>query len=119
MNEIQNTKYEIQNSRGVALYLSLMIMSVLLALSLSISAIVLSQTKTLTEMGNSVFSFYAAETGIERALKEGGEPLGTLENGSSYVVSVIAPGADCPGQNLCIKSVGAYKATKRAIYIAR
>lgn len=114
------------SQRGISLYLALMIMSAILALALGISAISFGQARIAKEMGDSVFSFYAAESGIERVLFElsrGGEVgqnyTSTFENGASYSADVIAPGDSCPALNLCIKSVGSYKNTKRAIQIAR
>lgn len=97
--------------RGVSLYLAIVMMSVILSLGLGISAISLGQTKVLKEMGDSVISFYAAESGVERALFEGVSSSGSLGNGSSYVVDAADP-------NL-IKSVGSYKNSRRAIQITR
>ena len=111
--------------RGVALYLAIMIMGVLLTLALGVSAILYSQIKVAKGMGNSVMAFYAANSGIERELYEE-NPTGTtysdyLDNGASYTVTVVAAGeGNCPVDvNRCIKSVGAYKETKRAIQIIR
>lgn len=120
-------KNQIKNSeRGVTLYLALMIMSILLALSLGISAISLGQAQTFKEMGNSAFSFYAAEAGIERTLFElsRGAEVGShyeaqFENGASYATDIVPPGGTCSALNLCVKSVGSYKNTKRAIQIGR
>jgi len=115
-----------QKSKGVALYIALMVMGILLALALGISAILLSQTKVIKEMGNSVIAFYAANTGIERTLYEisqgaqiGDEFTETLENGSQYSAKIIALNGDCPAPNYCIKSTGIYKETRRAIRISR
>jgi len=128
----------------VALYLALMVMGVLLALALGISAILLSQTKVIKEMGNSVIAFYAANTGIERALyidrsicssyeliadrvnclknEVSNIPSGDLklDNGAQYELVVDAGGeGTCPsGKTYCVKSSGIYKETKRAIRIA-
>lgn len=116
------------SERGVTIYLALMIMSILLALALGISAISFGQAQTFKEIGNSVFSFYAAETGIERTLFElsrgaemGGhfEDEGQFENGATYVADIIPAGGNCPALNLCVKSKGSYKNTKRAIQIGR
>lgn len=51
--------------RGVSLYFTVIIMSVLLALSLGLSIILFSQTKVTREIGYSTIAFYAADTGIE------------------------------------------------------
>lgn len=106
--------------KGVSLYLAILIMSLLLAMGLGLSNILLSQIKIIKEMGNSVVAFYAADTGIEMVLMSRFAPLsssGTLDNGSNYSVTVFLGGEDgCDALlNFCIRSVGAYKETKRAI----
>lgn len=114
------------STKGVSIYLSLMIMSGFLVLALGISAISFSQAQIIKEMANSVFSFYAAESGIERALYEmkggaggGSQYEDSFENGASYVVNIEAHGENCPALNFCVKSVGMYKNTRRAIQIGR
>jgi len=125
-----------QNQKGVSLYLTLMIMTILLAIALGISSILVSQIKMIRGMGYSVIAFYAADTGIERELYEGNSPpfnySGYLDlngNGfqdnddSSYNILVISAGdPDCPSPlatDHCIKSVGIYKETQRAIQVTR
>jgi len=132
----QKSKVKSQKSRGVSLYLAFMIMTVLLALALGINAILFGQIKMVRGMGNSVIAFYAADTGIERVLKEGvlAEPcpdcyLDLNNNGfqdeedSAYRVRIIPagqPGCPSPPASYnCIKSVGIFKETKRAIEISR
>ena len=68
-------------------------------------------------------AFYAADTGVEHCLYRirEEESLNCLPgnlNGASYTVTVT-PAADptCDADNCCIKSVGSYKKTKRAIEI--
>ncbi len=56
------------SEQGVSLYLAIMIMSILLAIVLGMSAVLFYQLKMVGEMGNSVVAFYAADTGIENAL---------------------------------------------------
>jgi len=122
----------INNSRGVSLYLTLMTMSILIALALGISVILFSQLKMTRTIGYSIMAFYASDTGIERTLYEisqgakiedcvGKEDCykETLENGSSYIATIIGPGPTCSAANYCIKSIGIYKDTKRAIRLSR
>jgi len=113
-------------SKGVSLYLALMTMSIFLALALGISVISFSQLKMTRTIGYSVTAFYASNTGIERTLYEisqgariGGHYAETLENGSEYIADIIGPGPTCSAPNYCIKSIGIYKDTKRAIRISR
>ncbi len=132
----QNLKVKTKKSRGVSLYLTFMIMTILLALALGVSAILFGQIKMMRGMENSIIAFYAADTGIERVLKEGLLPEPCLdcyldlnnnglqdEEDSTYSVKVIAAGQPgCPSPPAfynCIKSVGTFKETKRAIELTR
>jgi len=130
---MSHTDMKIQNfEKGVSLYLALMITAVLLAIGLGISTIIISQMKMIRGMEYSVIALHAADTGIERALyglyKEGATfPFaysGCIDlNGNAfcdpeeptYSVDGIAPGPNCTASNYCLKSVGTYKETRRAI----
>ena len=108
---------------GVSLFMVIVIMTILLAIALGLSAIFLGQMVMFREMGYSVIGFYAADAGIEKVLTERENPLSlngysdTLPNGSSYILSVLSSGPNCDAANFCIKSVGTYKEVKRAIEI--
>lgn len=106
-----------KHQKGVAaLYLTIIIFSIILAVFFGINAIVLSQLKTVQDIGNSVVAFYAADAGIERALFEDKRVIAdSLNNGSSYKVEAVSP---CKG-DFCVLSLGSYKNTKRAIEIRR
>jgi hypothetical protein len=115
-----------RSQKGVSVLLASLIMTILLAMSLGLSSILLRQLKMMRGMGDSVVAFYAADTGVERALYEyTGQTLPVeysgsgLAGGASYTAKVEAPGTGCSASNLCIKSVGAFKQTRRAIEIER
>lgn len=119
-SNIQHSTFNIQ--RGVSLYLAVLIMAIFLSIGLTISTILIGQISTIKGMGDSVIAFYAADTGIEKVLLNRANPPsipipGTLENDSSYVVTVISPGSDCTADNYCIRSVGTYRGIKRAIEV--
>ena len=117
----------IDNSqKGISVYIVFMIMTILLVIALGMNTLLISQIKMLRGMGDSVVAFYAADTGIDRALYEisqgaetGEQFEQTLENSSKYIVKIIAPGDDCLAENYCIISKGFYEETKRAIQITR
>jgi Tfp pilus assembly protein PilX len=117
----------IHNSqKGISVYIAFMIMAILSVIGFGLSTILLSQIEMMRGMGNSVVAFYAAETGVERTLYEisQGAEIGErfedfLENDSSYIADIIAPDGDCSAQYYCIKSVGLYQETKRAIQATR
>ncbi len=113
--------------KGVALYLALLIMAILLSIGLALSVILMGQMRMIKGMGDSVIAFYAADTGIEKALyklfKEGTCPpcsFTGIIGEASYSVTGYSPGSDCPSPNqyYCIKSVGIYKGTRRSIEAA-
>lgn len=56
--------------KGVSVFLSVIILSILLAITLGLGTILVSQIRMIKEMGDSVNSFYAADTGVERILYE-------------------------------------------------
>lgn len=58
----------LDSEKGVAIYLSLMVMMILLAIGLGVSTIIISQINTTRGMGDSVVAFYAADTGIEKTI---------------------------------------------------
>ncbi|MEA3292915.1 MAG: hypothetical protein U9P88_00325 [Patescibacteria group bacterium] len=117
-----------EKSKGVSLYLALIIMAIILGIVLGLNALFISQTKTIRAMGNSVVSFYTADAGIERVMMEvvnNGNPLALdgisnppLGNSSTYSITVILPGLECDADTYCVKSVGTYRAIKRAIEIS-
>lgn len=114
---MSNTK---KTEKGVSIYFVFIIMTIFLAIGLGLSAILIGQLKTIKGMEDSVISFYAADTGVEEVLMERGGPgaiLGALSNDASYQVTVLNPGPGCSAPNFCIKSIGNYRGTKRAIEI--
>ena len=127
-----STKFPISN-KGVSLYLSLIIMGILLSIALGVSTILFGQIRMVRGMGDSVIAFSAANTGMEIALYDGASPQShygpTSLDGSSYEVWVTQPpggGAsgipedeDCSAPYFCIKSVGKFKDTRRAIEVER
>ena len=118
----------INNSqKGVTLYFTLVIMAILLGAVFSINTLIVSQIKSIKEMGNSVIAFYAADSGAETALHDGktGFPASssyaeTLSNDASYIAEPIATSSpSCDGQWYCIESVGTFQDTQRRVKITR
>lgn len=108
---------------GTSLYLAVIIMVIILAVALGLTAILVSQLKMVKETGYSVIAFYAADAGIEKFLKECymSVPVdlsGSLSNGAQYQVSFLLNGAGgCVADNYCVKSIGTYQGVSRAIEI--
>ena len=127
MRNLKSLIFNLKSNRGVALYLALLIMAVLLSIGLALSVILMGQIRMIRGIGDSVIAFYAADTGIEKALlmRQGLVSIppsgisGILENSARYEVTVFSGGQDdCPAENnFCIISVGAYRGVKRAIEV--
>lgn len=57
-----------KNQRGISLIITFFIMLIILAVVLSVSSLLYSQLKVIKGIGESVISFYAAESGVEKVL---------------------------------------------------
>ncbi|MSU60552.1 MAG: hypothetical protein EXS52_01390 [Candidatus Staskawiczbacteria bacterium] len=77
------------SQKGASLIVIFLIMTIMLAIVLSISVILSSQIKMISNMGNAVSSFYSAQTGLEEALYFEGKLAGTCK------VCTICESADC------------------------
>lgn len=61
-------KFITENQKGISLIITFFIMIVILAVVLSISTILYSEIKIIRNMGNSMASIFAADSGIEKVL---------------------------------------------------
>ena len=57
-----------ESNKGVSLYLSLVILSIIMAVLIGVFTIALSQIRIVYSIGNSVIAFYAADSGMEELL---------------------------------------------------
>jgi len=121
-------------NRGVSLYLSIVIITILLAVVLGLSAILAKQIKMIRGMENSVTAFYAAESGIEWILNfranlqqqqanncNESHPcflsLPNSEKAEYYIEIKPKDAPNCSADNYCLISHGSYKDTARAIQV--
>ncbi|MBZ1348464.1 MAG: hypothetical protein KYQ20_01740 [Candidatus Nealsonbacteria bacterium] len=115
------------SEKGLALYLTFVVLVVVLASVLGVSVIFLRQIAAIERLEDSVIAFLAADTGIERELDSTHAPpedyTGTLDLGgglfSRYNVRVASTSPECPAPNFCIRSVGTFKEVRRAIEVRR
>ena len=134
--------------RGVALYLALAILAILLGIALGVAGIMLGELKTIQDIGFSTVAFYAADSGIEWELlgqKYSGQPQGytfgcfiDLDDPNQEMSLSCDPTQSCPdnlssnpGADACIQitlvsalapttihSVGYYNKVRRALEIS-
>ncbi|MFH1509751.1 MAG: hypothetical protein ABID67_01200 [Candidatus Nealsonbacteria bacterium] len=113
---------DIKEKKGISLIFVMLIISVILSISFGVSSILITQIKILRNIGYSVVSFYAADSGIENVLLVS-PPVEIIEtdlgNGATFRVEVVPGGeGECdPVLNYCIKSIGEYYEARRAIEI--
>ena len=115
-------KNNIQSEDGVAILLSVMILSIVLSIALGSSDIAIRQVQSMQGIGDSVVAFYAADHGIEVVMTET-TPVnisGSLSNGATYDVTVVESSASSTSCNssdydYCISSIGSFNDAKRAI----
>ena len=121
-------KKHFNSQKGVALYFSMIIMTIILALALGISTLIVGQFKMVGEMGYSVAAFYGADTGLEEGLYKyyienntnfdiGPQPISA---GSPVLYSVKGrPGntVDCPDPSIviCYEAWGNYNGIVRGL----
>ncbi|MDD5144688.1 MAG: hypothetical protein PHW72_01020 [Candidatus Pacebacteria bacterium] len=111
-----------EKQKGTSILFAVLVLSLVLSVSFGIANILMFQIKILKEVGHSVAAFYAADAGIEKVLMERHSPQNleeNLSNGASFRVIVTAGGSgNCPESiNFCIKSIGSFGGTRRAIEI--
>jgi len=130
----KNKSSELQ--KGVSIYFALMIMTILLAIALGMSTILIGQIKMIKRMEDSVIALYAADAGIEKILYDASTGIDITDpeynpcpppppcicnlGDACYTVTVLPyTDPDCPGDYYCIKSTGIYRKTRRAIQATR
>jgi hypothetical protein len=126
------------SQKGVSLLFIVLIMGVILSIGLGLGGIFVQQSKMMRDIGKSMISFYAADSGIEIMLYDiytkASSSLSNISTitskGSSIDVSVRCGnslGEKCPTNflafpicgfpNFCIKSIGGYEKAQRVIEI--
>ncbi|MDD5013237.1 MAG: hypothetical protein PHD93_02450 [Candidatus Pacebacteria bacterium] len=100
--------------KGVAIYLVVIIVSTLTAVSLNVASIIIGGSKMTSNAGDSVKAFYAADTGIEHALYNAKSSTCSTVNSAvgsdtkyTYIVTVSNPD-NCEVTTSMI-SIGEYK----------
>jgi len=136
-----------KNQKGVSLLFIVLITGLILAIALGICAILIQEAKLMSEIGYSILAFYAADNGVEETLYElyriyppNAEIEGDIDNTHYHTFAKCCnPGfeycafggleepecplgvgyidSQCDARNYCLKSLGSYKETKRAIEV--
>ena len=134
------------SQQGIAIILSMFILSAILAIAMGISTLLLREVQFAKTAGFSIPAFFAADTGIEKILLLRNTPKSfsectssaspcVLSNGARFWVVVTCgetnPSVDCaaPGSEIkpngstcvspsyCVESTGEFRGTRRAIEV--
>ncbi len=104
--------------KGSALYLTLIVVSIISAIAFGISSILFSQLKLIRGMGHSVVAFYNADKGIEHYLYKAriGDQGTTSGSTIDYDYNVIK---NNPPEEFFVRItvIGKYQETKRGIQV--
>jgi len=104
--------------KGVSIYLIVIIISTLLAVSLNLANLIIGGTKIIVHSADSVKAFYAADSGVEAALYQAfvGHSCSTPVSGNvsgdskyTYSVDISYTGASCEETGTSMISIGTYK----------
>ena len=113
-----------EKQKGVALYLIVIIMAVLLAIVLGLSTIIIGGLEATSGIGKSIGAFYVADTGMEnalyriRVLANCDNFSGSLEEGSYEIVIIPPDGGTCLDGGTKVTSLGEYRGSKKRIEVS-
>lgn len=101
-----------KNQSGIALLLTMIILSATMLIATLIAAIVVTQLKLSSDVNNSTIAVYAADSGVEWQLyqiRQGASvPTPVMSNGATISTTVTG---SLP--NFTIKSLGAHREVER------
>jgi len=75
----------LKSQKGVSLIITFFIMIIILAVVLSVSSLLYSEVKVIRNIGDSMVSFYAADSGIEKVVYYDRQVLPFSSNGKTHV----------------------------------
>lgn len=111
-----NTK-PINTQSGIALLLTVIILSVVILVAVSITGVVIIQLKLVRDIDDSKAAIYAADSGVEWQLyqiRQGvSVSLPTMSNGATISTTVTGT-----TPNFTIKSLGSYRFVKRQLEVS-
>jgi len=119
MTRIANKKFR-QNAAkqsGIALLLTVIILSIVMLIAMLISNIVITQLKLAGDINDSVAAIYTADSGMEWQLYQ-------IRNGVSVPAPVMSNGATISttitgvAPNFTVKSLGSYRTVKRQFEVS-
>jgi len=138
LNDGMMFQNKFQSQKGISIFLVVIVLAVISGVALGLTRIIITEVQTQRGIENSVFTFFAAEAGLEQILyidiKNSGcdasclqghaDSLGvlgvvSLPNDATYKIIVEAPSSDCNGIVYCATSIGSFGKGRRVISIEK
>ena len=114
---MKHIKKIIGKEDGIALLITVVIISAVMLITSLIANIVIVQLKLASDINNSVSAIYAADSGMEWQLYQirsgASVPAPAMSNGAT--ISTIVTGS---APNFTIKSLGSFRTTKRQFEVS-
>ena len=125
---------KLQSQKGISILLVIIVLAMISGIALGLTRIVITELQTQRAIENSVFTFFAAEAGIEKILYDDsqgidivddcddpGDCTGSLPNSATYEIIVEESGTgDCPpGGIYCATSTGSFGKGRRVISVEK
>jgi hypothetical protein len=120
LKEKTKSKKNVFNKKGSTILFAILLLFILMVGALGFSNVLLLQIRMVSNIGNSVQAYFAAETGIENALYLYSNGRYSDINGGSVDDDGDATYStkDCSTSgNTCFTSTGSFKGTKRSIEV--
>jgi len=107
---MKRIKFRGDLQKGVSLYMTLIIVSILLAMSLGLQALLVNQLKGMKEMANSTIAFFGADSGMERILYLNAlcQDQAFCTTGAPYVGDLCVDQRDLAGYSSTSPCIGLY-----------
>jgi hypothetical protein len=117
LKEKTKSKKNVFNKKGSTILFAILLLFILMVGALGFSSVLLLQIRMVSNIGNSVQAYFAAETGIENALYSNGEVSGTLGDNIDYIVKDCSNPVNTCSKLTGFKSTGSFRGTKRSIEV--
>src|SRR3989344_52075 len=89
-------------NKGVSLVIAFLVMSILLSTVLSISTILVSESKIISNIGNSVSALYGSESGVEKTLYFDRKQIPNGGTRGLCSICTTCGGVNCPNCTVAI-----------------
>ena len=119
-----NRPLDSARDRGSIIIFTLLMLSAILAITLTLTRIFIPRIRTITEVANSIGALYAADSAMEWCLYNNREKSPSLAqpvmaNGSTYQIYRGGSLSVCPGgETLNYRTVGNFKGVSRSFEVS-